>query len=307
MAKSRREFLIQGASAIAAASLLGGNPMRLRANPLGRPIGLQLYAVTEQLEKDFDGTLAQVSAIGYKEVEMAGFFGKKPSQFKSSLDRAGLHCGSVHIFGGGGIQEAIDYAHGVGANYVISSVTLPARAPMPPGKFDRKFFMDVLGSLTLEDYKSIAEQCNKMGEQAKQAGLKFGYHNHNFEFKPYSGGIGYDEIIKLTDPTLVNFELDCGWMVAAGHDPVAYLTKFPSRYRLLHIKDFKATPAPSVELDAKPVATELGRGHVDYKPIFAAAKKASVEQYYVEQEPPFVEMPAIEAIKVDYEYLHGMN
>ncbi len=307
MTTSRRDFLIQGASAITTATLLGSNPLRVLANPLGRPIGLQLYAVTEQLQKDFDGTLAQVSAIGYKEVEMAGFFGKTPAQFKKSLDATGLHCASVHIFGSGGAQEAIDYAGGIGAKYIISSVTLPSRAVMPPGKFDRQAFMAVLTSLTLDDYKSIAEQCNKMGEQAKKSGLEFAYHNHNFEFKPFSGGIGYDEVLHSTDPGLVKFELDCGWMVAAGHDPVAYLTKFPTRYRLLHIKDFKATAAPSLALDATPVATELGRGHIDYKPIFAAAKKSAVEWYYVEQEPPFVEMPALEAIKVDYEYLHRMD
>ncbi len=306
MMTSRREFLIQGATAITAATLISGNPLRLMANPLGRPGGLQLYTVMEQLQNNFDSTLAQVSAIGYKEVELAGFLGKKPAEFKKSLDNAGLHCASVHIPGAGSTQKAMDYAVGMGANYIISSVTLPQRAVMAPGKFDRAAFMAVLSSLTPDDYKSIAERCNRMGEQAKKAGLQFGYHNHNFEFKPLGGQIGYDEILKDTDPGLVKFELDCGWMVAAGHDPVAYLNKFPGRYRLLHVKDFKPTTAPSLGLDARPVAAELGRGHIDYKPIFAAAKKSAVEWYYVEQEPPFLEMPALEAIKVDYDYLHGL-
>jgi sugar phosphate isomerase/epimerase len=307
MAMSRRDFLIQGVTAITAAMLVSGNRSRLMADPLGRPVGLQLYTVMAQLQKDFDGTLAQVGAIGYKEVELAGFFGKKPAEFKKSLDSAGLHCASVHISGDGGIQEAIDYATGIGAKYVISSIILPQRVVMPPDKFNFKTFLATLSSLTLDDYKSIAERCNTMGEQAKKAGLQFGYHNHNFEFKPLPEETGYDEILKLTDPDMVKFELDCGWMVAAGHDPVAYLTKFPDRYRLLHIKDFKATATPSLALDARPVAAELGRGHIDYRPIFAAAKKSAVDWYYVEQEPPFVEMPALEAIKVDYQYLHSMN
>jgi len=292
---------------MAAASLLADNPMRLLANPLGKPIGLQLYSVTDELKKDFDGTLAQVSAIGYKEVEMAGFFGKTSAQFKKSLDDAGLHCASVHIFGDGGVEQAIDYATGVGAKYVISSVTMPARAVTPPGKSDRATHIAALNSLTSDDYKSIAERCNTLAAQVQKAGLQFAYHNHNFEFKPVGGGIGYDEILQGTDPQLVKFELDCGWMVAAGHDPVAYLTKFPDRYRLLHIKDFKPTSTPSLALDATPTGTELGRGHVDYKSIFAAAKKSGVQWYFVEQEPPFVEMPALEAIKVDYEYLHRMD
>ncbi len=114
-------------------------------------------------------------------------------------------------------------------------------------------------------------------------------------------------MLNATDPELVKFELDCGWMVAAGHDPVAYLTKFPNRYRLLHLKDFKATPSPSLALAATPTAPAIGRGHVDYKPIFAAAGKSAVEWYYVEQEPPFVEMTAMEAVRVNYEYLLRMD
>jgi len=306
MTRSRREFLIETSGALAAGILMLGQPSQLFANPLARPIGLQLYTVGEQLKKDYDGTLQQVAAVGYREVETAGFFGKKPPEIRKSLQDAGLHCASVHM-GMGGIEEALPYATEIGAKYVISSVTLPK--PPDPGKFDIKAFMAQLASLTLDDYKSMAERCNQMGEQAKKAGLQFGYHNHNFEFKPLSGGIGYDELLRATDPGLVKFELDCGWMVAAGHDPAAYLAKYPNRYRLLHIKDFQLTANPSVGLDegSRPKPAELGRGHIDYKPIFAAAKKTEVEKYYVEQEPPFDDMPAMDAIKVDYDYLHKLD
>jgi sugar phosphate isomerase/epimerase len=172
-----------------------------------------------------------------------------------------------------------------------------------------KAMMAQLSALNLDEFKKIAARCNVMGEQAKKEGLQFGYHNHNFEFKPQDGGaVGYDVVLKETDPALVKFELDCGWMVAAGHDPVAYLSTYPTRYRLLHIKDFHPTASPSTGLDesVRPKPAELGRGHIDYKPIFAAAKKAEVELYYVEQEPPFTTTPAMEAIKIDYDYLHAM-
>ncbi len=306
MTVSRREFLIESGGALATSALILGQPSQLFANPLGRPVGLQLYTVGEQLKKDYDGTLRQVAAIGYREVETAGFFGKKPAEIKKSLQDAGLHCASVHI-GLGGIEEALPFATEIGAKYVISSVTLPK--PPDPAKFDMKAFMAQLAGLTLDDYKSMAQRCNQMGEQAKKAGLQFGYHNHNFEFKPLSGGIGYDELLRATDPGLVKFELDCGWMVAAGHDPSAYLAKYPNRYRLLHIKDFQPTASPSVGLDesSRPKPAELGRGHIDYRTIFAAAKKTEVEQYYVEQEPPFDDMPALDAIKVDYDYLHNLG
>ena len=103
----------------------------------------------------------------------------------------------------------------------------------------------------------------------------------------------------------------CGWMTVAGYSPVTYLTKYPNRYEFLHIKDFRKGFKPTTNLLEKgpgaPVPTELGRGSVDYRPIFAAAKKAKIRAYYVEQEPPFTEMPALEAIKVDYDYLKNLH
>lgn len=307
MTGSRREFLIGAGAALAAGALLPGRRSMLRANPLGKPIGLQLYTVGAELKKDYDGTLRQIAAIGYREVETAGFFGKEPAEIKKSLEDAGLHCASVHI-GMEGPDETMRYASAIGAKYVISSVMLP-HPPAPGAKFDIKAFIDQMNALTLDDFKPMAEKCNVMGEQAKKAGLQFGYHNHNFEFKPYPGGIGYDLLLRGTDPALVKFELDCGWMIAAGHDPAEYLRKYPDRYRLLHIKDFHATGKPFVELDpsAMPKPAELGRGSIDYKPIFAAAAKSEVVGYYVEQEPPFEDMPAMEAIKVDYDFLHKMD
>jgi sugar phosphate isomerase/epimerase len=305
MTTSRREFLIGTGSAFAASAFLLSQPSKLFANPLGRPIGLQLYTVREQLGRDYDGTLRQVAAIGYREVELAGFFGKKPAEVKKSLQDAGLHCTSIHI-GTGGIEQTLPYATEIGAEYVISSVTLPK--PLAGGKPDMKAFMTQLANLNLDDYKTMAQRCNEMGEQAKKAGVQFGYHNHNFEFKSFSGGIGYDALLRGTDPELVKFELDCGWMVAAGYDPAEYLSKHPKRYRLLHIKDFHETERPAVSLDkeSRPKPAELGRGHIDYRPIFTAAKTSEVVGYYVEQEPPYQDMPAMEAIKVDYDYLHKL-
>jgi sugar phosphate isomerase/epimerase len=302
---SRRELLI-GGGALAATAFSLERPSRLFANPLGKPIGLELYTVSAELDKDYDGTLRQIAAIGYQEVETGVSPKRKAVDLKKSLLDAGLRCQAMHI-GMGGIEEALPYAKEIGAKYVISSVTLPK--PPEPGKYDRKAMMDQLAALTLDDYKKIAARCNEMGEQAKKAGMQFGYHNHNFEFKPQAGGkIGYDVVLSETDPSLVKFELDCGWMVAAGHDPVAYLTKYPKRYRLLHINDFPPTASPSVGLDesVRPKPAELGSGHIDYKPVFAAAEKTEVELYYVEQEPPFTTTPAMEAIKIDYEYLHAL-
>jgi sugar phosphate isomerase/epimerase len=310
MTKSRREFLIQSGAALTAAAVVTGNPFRLNADPLGHPVGIQLYTVKDELAKDYDGTLAKVAAAGYKEVELAGFFDKKPAEIKASLDKAGLHCGSVHIPAPDKAAEAMEYAKGIGAKYVVSSVLLPKRFTQAPGKVDWDAVVVMLKSMTLEDYKGVSEQCNELGQQAKTMGLQFAYHNHNIEFKPFPGGIGYDVLLNSTDPELVKFELDCGWMSSAGFKPATYIAKYPDRYRMLHIKDFKLTSKPSYGMwpPESPEPTELGRGTIDYKPIFAAAKKAGkIDWYYVEQEPPYNDMPVLEAIKVDYEYLHKMS
>jgi sugar phosphate isomerase/epimerase len=122
---------------------------------------------------------------------------------------------------------------------------------------------------------------------------------------------GYDEFLRLTDSGLVKLELDCGWATVAGQDPVAYLTKYPERYSLLHIKDYRRGFTPRTTLMDKdpgaPVPTELGRGAIDYRRIFAAGRKARIRALFVEQEPPFTDMPAFEAIKVDYEYMKNLK
>ncbi len=306
MKPTRREILVGGGGALVSTVFAFGTPSPLLANPLGKPIGLELYTVGAELDKDYDGTLRQVAAIGYKEVETGVSPKHKAAEVKKSLQSAGLSCRSLHL-GFAGMEEAVPYAHEVAAKYVISSVMLPKDPE--PGKVDFKAVIAQLANLNEDDFKKIAARCNEAGEKAKKAGLQFAYHNHNFEFRPLAGGkLGYDIILSETDPSLVKLELDCGWMVAAAQDPVIYLTKYPNRYRLLHIKDFHPTEKPSVSLQEseRPKAAELGHGHIDYKPIFAAATKTEVELYYVEQEPPFVTTPALDAIKIDYEYLHAM-
>jgi sugar phosphate isomerase/epimerase len=115
----------------------------------------------------------------------------------------------------------------------------------------------------------------------------------------------------LTDSELVKLELDCGWATVAGQDPVVYLAKYPERYSLLHIKDYRRGFTPRTTLTDKdpgaPVPTELGRGAIDYRRIFSAARKARIRALFVEQEPPFTDMPAFEAIKVDYEYMKNLK
>ena len=113
--------------------------------------------------------------------------------------------------------------------------------------------------------------------------------------------MGYDLLLQQTDPGLVKFELDCGWMVAGGQNPVEYFRRYPNRYRMIHVKDFVLRP------NRPPQGVVLGKGAIDYKPIFPAAKAAGVERYYVEQEPPFIGTTALEAAKLNYEYVQAIN
>jgi sugar phosphate isomerase/epimerase len=303
MSHSRRAFL-RTASFTAAIGTL-------RADPLNEPPGLQLYTVGDDLGRDFPGTLKQIAAIGYKEVELAADYGKSAAELRTAFSDNGLHCRSAHMFDFHKTTEQfMDFAKELGVTYVVTSFNPPPSALAAVGSGSAPDFnalLKVLQGMTLDDYKHSAEACNQLGEAAKKKGLTYAYHNHNLEFKKLGDRLPYDLLLNSTDPELVKMEMDCGWVSVAGYDPVAYLEKYPSRIGLLHIKDFKPGP-PNLKLGpGGPEPTELGRGFVDYKRIFAAAQKAKVEQYYVEQEPPFKDMPAMEAIRVDYQYVHGLR
>jgi sugar phosphate isomerase/epimerase len=308
MPPTRRDIL-RAAGSTAAAVMTNFDP--LHANPLNRPIGLQLYTVGDQLGVDFTGTLKQIAAIGYKEIELAATYQKSAAELRAAFSDAGLTCRSAHMFD---FQKTpaqfMDFAKELGVKYVVTSFNPPqsAMASLSGAKPDFEALVKVLEGMTLDDYKRSADVCNQLGAEASKHGLQYAYHNHNLEFRKFGDVTAYDTLLSSTDPKLVKMELDCGWVAAAGYDPVAYLDKFPDRYRLLHIKAFKSG-APTVSLQGaqRPVPTELGRGGIDYKLVFAAARKAAVEQYYVEQEPPFTEVPAMEAIRIDYDFLHKLQ
>jgi sugar phosphate isomerase/epimerase len=311
---SRRTFVTTAACGLAA-SLIEIPPMS--ANPLNLPIGLQLYTVGQEMDSDPSGTLKAVAAAGYKQVELSPLSKTPAKDLKKMLDDVGLKNPSGHYMLPdllSKLQEMIDLARLFGQDFMVVTVPWvadPSRFKPDPQQGQMGIFLAIINGLTLDDWKWNAEQFNKVGEQIKKAGLQLGYHNHNFEWNSYDGVAGYDEFLRLTDAGLVKLELDCGWATVAGQDPVAYLTKYPQRYTLLHIKDFRKGFTPRTTLLGKdpgaPVGTELGRGAIEYGRIFAAAKKARIRALFVEQEPPFTEMPALEAIKVDYDYLKNLK
>lgn len=311
---SRRTFIKTAASGLAA-SLMEIPPMNAR--PLNLPIGLQLYTVGHEMDTEPAGTLKAVAAAGYQQVELSPLSKTPAKDLKKMLDDVGLKNPSGHYMLPdlmSKLQDMIDLAHLFGQEFMIVTVPWvadPSRFKPDPAQGQIGVFLAIINGLTLEDWKWNAEQFNKLGEQIKKSGLQLGYHNHNFEWRTYGGMTAYDEFLRLTDPGLVKLELDCGWATVAGQDPAEYLTKYPERYGLLHIKDFRKGFTPRTTLTGEdpgaPVPTELGRGAIDYRRVFAAARKAHIRALFVEQEPPFTEMPALEAIKVDYDYMKNLK
>lgn len=231
------------------------------------PIGLQLYSVRELLPKDFDGTLKQLRKMDYRVVEAAGYFNKSAADWNHAMRGAGLHCiSSHHVLTDlkSKLNELIDYGHAIGLEYMICSWAGMHRDPAKKGE------------LNLDDWRWVADQFNEIGQKVKAAGMQFGYHNHTIEFKEEDGVLYFDELLKRTDPKYVFFEMDCGWVVAAGRNPVEWLGKTPERFPLLHVKDM----AKGAGGDWHSVV--LGTGVIDYHPIFMAA--TGLKQYFIEQE-----------------------
>ena len=283
---SRRTFL-KATGAMAAAACVGVDSMT--AKTLDLPLGLELYSVREMLAKDFEGTLAKVRADGYTVMEAAGYYNRSAADFRKAMDNAGMRCVSTHHALNvleKELDKWIEYGHTLGLEYIVCSSSGGMHRD-PAAK----------GGPTLDDWRWIAGEFNRIGEKVKAAGMTFGIHNHTPELAVIDGLMVYDELLKLTDPKLVVFEMDAGWVFASGHSPVDYLTKTPERFPLMHVKDMVKQP------DGKELMTVLGKGSVDYRPIMHAA--TALKYYFVEQEA--FEMEPIEELRLNAEYMRKLN
>jgi len=282
---SRRDF-VKASGATLAAACIGKHVAA--AAPLRLPVGLQLYSVRNLLPKDFEGTLHRLAAAGYSEVEAAGYYDKTAADFGNALQKAGLRCVSTHhslVQLRAQFEQLIEYGQALKLEYIICSWAGVHRDP------SRK------GDLTLDDWRYVADEFNKIGEKVKAAGMIFGYHNHVVEFGTEGGVVFFDELLKRTDPNLVVFEMDCGWVVGGGHNPVEYLARQPERFHLLHVKDMVKQP------DGKLKNVVMGKGSIDYKPIFRAA--TGLKHYFIEQEE--FEGDPITELREDAEYMRKLD
>ena len=295
---SRRDFVAGGSTAAAFALLQSKTALAAVSEPT---IGLQLYSVRSLLPKDFAGTLKMVAAAGFRNVEAAGFYDHSASEAKQMMAAAGLNCVSAHYPLATLIKsedETIAYAKALGLEYVICSspsVADPSKFANAPGGA----WQAMLHSMTADDWKWNAKQFNRIGEKVKAQGMKFGYHNHTMEFRDLGGGnIGLEVLLQNTEPSVVTFEMDCAWVVAGGGNPVDLMSRYPTRFSLLHVKDLKPADPQAPE---KRTSTELAHGVIDYKPIFAEARKVGIRYAIVEQED--FDMPIPDALKIDFEFM----
>ncbi|MEA5139479.1 sugar phosphate isomerase/epimerase family protein [Arcicella rigui] len=267
--QSRRDFLKNSLLATAGATLLTNELWAGPKKPSPRHIGVQLYSVRDAIKIDAKGTLAKIAKMGYKEVEGFGysdgkFFGLTPADYSKTLADNGLTMPSAHAmvtskdYAGGqlsdGFKKLVEDAISVGQKYVIA-----------PYMVDEDRLQG----------KKMAEIFNKAGEYCKAAGVKFGYHNHDFEFKKYNGEQLYTTLLNNTDKHLVTFEMDLYWVVVGGEKPVEWFKKHQGRFTHFHVKDHDPV---------KNVTVEVGEGDINFQEIFNAAKIAGTKYFVVELE-----------------------
>jgi len=277
----RRDFL-KTTAAFAAASMVF--PLTAFA-PEKKVIGLQLYTVRDKIAKDLKGTLERLSKIGYNSVEAAGynvsdstFYGMGIQPFTSLLNDLGMPLNSSQtVFELDTAEKVIGDAASAGVKYIIYPF------------LNEQFRKD------LDGWKTTAEKFNKMGVIAQKNGIKFGYHNHAFEFEMMENQVPYDLLISQTDPSLVTFEMDLYWVTRGGHNPVDYFKKYPGRFELWHVKDMVKTD----DMFFAPVGT----GRMDFAAVFAEKGTSGMKYFFVEQDA-FKDMDAFDSVETSFNYLN---
>ncbi|MGV7211810.1 sugar phosphate isomerase/epimerase family protein [Bradyrhizobium sp. UFLA05-112] len=250
---SRRDVLrgLAAAAALGAAPASGGE---------GRKIGLQLYTVRDLLKSDFEGTLRKVARLGYREVEFAGILGPDVGRTRELLRSLDLTAPSLHLDYAGlrdKTASSFETAHSLDSRFVVCP------------------WLDPPVRQTIDDWKRICDDLNRIGELAAGSGLTLAYHNHDFEFRELAGGIQpYDVLLSRTDERVVTLELDVYWATRGGRNAADVLNAYPSRFRLVHLKDMAKDGS----------TTELGQGTIDFAGIFAAMPASGVQHAFVEQD-----------------------
>lgn len=282
-----------------------GAPSRTEA-----ALGLQLYTVRDPLQSDVRATLAEIAAIGYREVELFGLggedqgdkplFGLTAKEFAAALEDLGLRAPMAHIWGGAmNIAEIADLVGQVGVRHLVVPMA-PEFVSIENGQFR------MLGVTGRSQLDAIAERLNRQGELAKASGMGFGYHNHQMEFANLGDENAFDYLFAQADSELVKIELDIGWALFAGIDPLEVLNRYAGRVIAVHLKDHAPPPVGNGDSDPASIQAQLvepGTGPTDFAPILAALDEVGVAHRFVEVD---VSPDPIQAITRGYGHLSGL-
>lgn len=244
----------------------------------GKPLfpeqpGMVSYTFRASFSKDAAATLDTLKALKIKDMEFSSLFGKTAADLRKLLDERGMKCSSFGV----GYADALNKTQEVGNN----AKTLGA-------SYVRVAWVPHNGPFTLEMAEKTVADFNKIGKQLKdEFGLTFCYHNHGYEFEKHGDGTLMDYIIRNTDPKYVSFEMDLLWTYFPGQDPAALISKYPDRFRLMHMKDLKKGITGNLS-GGTPVENDvaLGTGQIDIPAVLKAAKKSGIKHYYIEDESP---------------------
>jgi sugar phosphate isomerase/epimerase len=301
---SRRRFLAGGAAAAMSAGLgpLAAPAFAGERLVPPRRIGIQLFTVRTIAEADLPGTLALLAEIGYREVEVAGLFGRTPAQFRALLDANRLRAIGGHqlvgpalepFFGAREVEDALDEAETLGQPYVgTAGITIPTGIVAGVGE-----------PQTADRYRELAQLANEWGAAAAARGLRLYLHVHYWEFgtDPQTGETLFQILLDDTDPRLVWFEPDLFWLVFGGVDPLDWIPRYQRRFPLFHVKDGNPNPAGGY---FNPGFTDLGEGSIDFRPIFQALRNKNAHHYIVERDDQ--PHPALTA-RIGYQYLRNLR
>jgi sugar phosphate isomerase/epimerase len=273
--QTRRDFLVDAGTFTIGSILL---PAFVDAPEKVKNTGVQLYTFRKEMQADAKGALQRIAALGIKQIESAKsdkghYYGLTPKEMKQACTDLGMTLRSGHVHLDDKWQQTMNEAAEAGQEYVICS-TMPTNGQ------------------TADNYKKVAETFNKAGEDCKKLNLKFGYHNHEYEFESDKGEVLYDVLLKNTDPSLVHMELDLGWVIVAGKNPLDYFKNFNGRFPLWHLKDMDL---------AKKHSTEFGKGGLDIVQMLKHGKKSGMKYFFVEQEEYTV--GPFESMKENMDYL----
>lgn len=238
--------------------------------------GVVSYTYRDSFKNDVPGTLDKIKALGLTNIEFSNLFGKTAQELRALLDERGMVCTSFGV----GYPDLENKLDEVAAN----AKTLGAR-------FVRVAWVPHEAPFTLQDAQKTVSDFNRFGKALSEKGLTFCYHNHGYEFQPHQNGTLFDYIVQNTNPEHVSFEMDILWVAHPGQDPAKLLQKYPTRFKLMHLKDLKKGVKGDLS-GRTPVENDvaLGSGQIDLPAVLKAARNTSIEYFYIEDESPTVDV-----------------